>query len=511
MADAAAPALDDRRKELILAAAILGSTVVTVDATVVNVALPSIRDDLGGGFAGQQWTANAYLVTLASLILIGGALGDIFGERRVFSLGVLGFGLTSVVCALAPTIEVLVLGRALQGAAGALLTPAALAVIVGAFPVSERGKAVGSWTAWGAVGTIIGPLVGGQLVDVASWRLIFAINVPLVVITMILIARYVPEGRGGEDVAKVDYVGGGLCALGLAGFTFGLIRQPETGFADPTCFVPLVGGILLFAVFLLYESRASHPMLRLDLFSNHNFAVGNVETLAMYAGLSLLFFFLVLFLQGAAGYSAVAAGTAALPVTILMFLLSRRFGALADRLGPRLFMGGGPLVMAAGLALLTRLSTDVDYFTDLLPPLLIFGVGLSMTVAPLTATVLAGVEDRNAGIASGINNAIARVAGLLGIAIVGAIVAARYGDSADSSVDAFQLAMTISASLVAVGGLLGLIGIRNPGKERPTKAGDCPGGQLAGAPRQAAFHHRREPAATPPSRSETPERIPARS
>jgi len=328
---------------------------------------------------------------------------------------------------------------------------------------------------------------------------------------MFLIARYVPAGRGGDDVARVDYLGGALCALGLAGFTFGLIRQPETGFGDPTCFVPLVGGILLLAAFILYESRASHPMLRLDLFSRHNFAVGNVETLAMYAGLSLLFFFLVLFLQGAAGYSAVAAGTAALPVTILMFLLSRRFGALADRLGPRLFMGGGPLVMAAGLALLTRLDTDVDYAADLLPALVIFGVGLSMTVAPLTATVLADVEDRNAGIASGINNAIARVAGLLGIAIVGAIVAARYGDNADSSVDAFRLAMTISASLVAVGGLLGLIGIRNPEKEHPTEAGGCPGGQLAGAPRQVAVHHRRGLPATPPSRSERPERTPARS
>ncbi|MEJ7788846.1 MAG: MFS transporter [Thermoleophilaceae bacterium] len=512
MADAQAPSLDERRKRLILAAAILGSTVVTVDATVVNVALPAIRDDLGGGFAGQQWTANAYLVTLASLILVGGALGDIFGERRVFSLGVLGFGLTSLVCALAPTIEVLVIGRALQGAAGALLTPVALAVIVGAFPVQERGRAVGSWTAWGAVGTILGPLIGGQLVDAASWRYIFAINVPLVLITLVLITRFVPKGRGSDASAKVDLVGGGLCAFGLAGFTFGLIRQPDSGFGDPTCFVPLFGGILLFVAFLLYEGRASHPMLRLDLFARRNFAVGNVETLAMYAGLSLLFFFLALFLQGAAGYSAVAAGTAALPVTILMFGLSRRFGALADRLGPRLFMGGGPLVMAVGLALLTRLGTEVDYAADLLPPLVIFGVGLSMTVAPLTATVLADVEDRNAGIASGINNAVARVAGLLGIAIVGAVVAAQYGDRADSSVQAFHLAMTISASLVALGGLLALLGIRNPEKGRPTEADGCSGGQLVGAPRPVAQNHRVGPrAATPASRAETRERTPARS
>ena len=511
MADAAVPALDERRKGMILAAAILGSTVVTIDSTVVNVALPAIRDDLGGGFAGQQWTANAYLVTLASLILVGGALGDTFGERRIFSLGVLGFGLTSLVCALAPSIEVLVLGRALQGAAGALATPAALAVIVGAFPVAERGKAVGSWTAWGAVGTILGPLIGGQIVDTASWRLIFAINLPLVLVTMALIIRYVPAGRGTDEVAKVDYVGGALCALGLAGFTFGLIRQPETGFADPTCFVPLAAGVLLFVAFLLYEGRASHPMLRLDLFARHNFAVGNIETLSMYAGLSLLFFFLVLFLQGAAGYSAVAAGTSALPVTVLMFLLSRRFGAMSDRWGPRLFMGGGPLVMAVGLAWLSRLGADVDYLTDLLPPLVIFGVGLSMTVAPLTATVLADVEERNAGIASGINNAVARVAGLLGIAIVGAIVAGMYGDRADSSVPAFQLAMVISACLVAGGGLLGLIGIRNPRPDRKVEAGGCPGGQLAGAPREVARTHRRgAEAAALPAASAAPEPSAAR-
>ncbi len=473
-----------QQKRMILVACILGSTVVTLDATVVNVALPAIRDDLGGGFAGQQWTANAYLVTLASLILVGGSLGDIFGERRVFSLGVVGFGVSSVVCALAPGIEVLVAGRALQGAAGALLTPAALAVIVSAFSPGERGAAVGSWTAWGAVGMIIGPLVGGQLVDAASWRWIFALNVPLILATLVLIARYVPEGGGGADHVRVDVTGGALCAAGLAGITFGLIRQPEGGFSDPTVFMPLGGGFALLAAFILYERRASHPMLELGLFRRHNFAVGNVETLLMYAGLSLLFFFLVLFLQNVAGYSAVGAGSAGLPVTVLMFLLSKRFGALADRWGPRLFMGFGPVVMAAGLALLTRLGTDVDYVVDLLGPLVLFGVGLSMTVAPLTATVLADADEHNAGLASGINNAIARVAGLLGIALVGALVAGRYGDAAASSVGAFHLAMAISAGLVGVGGVLGLMLVRNP--ERRVEAGGCPGGQLAGVPREAA-------------------------
>ena len=473
------------QKRLVLIACVMGTTVVTVDSTVVNVALPAIRDDLGGGFAGQQWTANAYLVTLASLILVGGSLGDIFGERRVFSLGVAGFGVASILCAAAPTIELLVVARALQGVAGAMLTPAALAVIVTVFPEDERAKAVGAWTAWGAIGVVVGPIVGGQIVDSASWRWIFALNVPLVIATMVLVAKAVPESRGADKDTKVDVLGAALCAFGLAAITFGLIRQPEVGtFADPTVAVPLIGGLLSFAAFLLYEARASHPMLPLELFRRRNFAAGNIETLSMYAGLSLLFFFLVLFLQNVAGYSAVAAGSATLPVTIVMFLTSMRFGALADRYGPRFFMGFGPIVAGLGMALLTQLEADLDYVTDLLPGLLIFSLGLSMTVAPLTATVLSDADEHNAGIASGVNNAIARVAGLLGISIVGAIVAARYGDGSDASVGAFHMAMAISAGLVFFGGVLGLIGIRNPRRE--VKCAECPGGQLVGSSAEAA-------------------------
>ncbi len=488
MGDGSAARLPAREQRLVLMACILGSSVAAVDATVVNVALPAIRSDLGGGFAGQQWTVNAYLVTLAALILVGGSLGDIFGERRIFSLGVAGFGATSALCAAAPSIEVLVVARALQGVAGALLTPAALAVIVGAFPEEERGKAVGSWTAWGAIATILGPLIGGQLVDLASWRWIFAINLPLVLVTLVLIARFVPEGRGSEKTQKVDLVGATMCVLGLAGLTFGLIRQADVGFGDPAVLLSFFGGLGLLAAFLLFERAASHPMLPLGLFRRHNFAVGNVETLSMYAGLSLLFFFLVLFLQNVAGYSAVAAGMAGLPVTLVMFVLSSRFGALADRFGPRLFMGLGPIVAATGLALLARLDAEVQYLSGLLPPLLVFGLGLAMTVAPLTATVLSGAEEQNAGIASGVNNAVARVAGLLGIAAVGAIVAARYGDGADSSVGAFQLAMAIGAGLLALGGLVGLLGIRNP--QLKVEAEGCPGGQLAGVPREVARQHR---------------------
>lgn len=519
-----------RHKTLTLVATIMGTAVVTVDSTVVNVALPAIEQDLGGGLAGQQWTANAYLVTLGSLLLIGGSLGDIYGERRVFSLGVVGFGITSILCAVAPTIEVLVVGRALQGVAGALLMPSALAVIVATFPESERGRAVGLWVAWSGIGTVLGPLIGGQLVDTTSWRYIFAINVPLVILTLVLIARYVPAAGPKAEDAKVDVLGATLCATGLAGFTFGLIEQPVLGWSDPAVFLPLVIGAGLFLAFLLYEARTSAPMLPLGLFRRRNFAVGNLETLCMYAGLSLLFFFLVLYLQQVAGYSALKAGLTTLPVTIVMLLLSSRFGAIADRVGPRLFMGIGPLVSAVGLALLVTLGRDVDYLTDLLPPLVIFGLGLAITVAPLTAAVLAGADAHNAGLASGVNNAIARTAGLIGIAAVGAIVAAQFGSGVDdrvagrplgpeasaaieeakrqplapvalagvpaeeagfvseavtdASVSGYRLAMGLSAGLVALGGMLGAIGIENP--RRRVAAERCAGGQLAGQPHDAA-------------------------
>ena len=503
---------------------------VTVDSTVVNVALPAIEDDLGGGLAGQQWTSNAYLLTLSSLLLVAGSLGDLFGARRVFAIGVTGFGVTSVFCALAPTIELLVAARALQGVFGALLTPAALAVIVATFPTAERGKAVGAWTAWGGIGTLLGPLIGGQLVDTASWRWIFAINVPIVLITLILVLRVVPEGRGRVEGARVDVVGATLCALGLAGITYGLIQQPLNGWSDPMVLVPLLGGALLFASFVFWEERTSHPMLPLGLFQRRNFAIGNIETFSMYAGLGLLFFFLVLFLQQVAGYNALEAGVTTIPVTIGMFLLSTRFGALADRYGPRFFMGVGPLIAAAGLALFLRLDQDVDFLTDLLPGLVVFALGLAMTVAPLTATVLADADEHNAGVASGVNNAIARVASLIAIAAVGALISSAFGSSLreelgadaqrpavaraideaeqqplarvvvddappdvrarvasaslDSSVEAFRIAMGIATVLVALGGALGLIGLVNP--RRRVQAEGCPGGQLAGATAEAA-------------------------
>jgi EmrB/QacA subfamily drug resistance transporter len=528
-------------KRLALAAAIMGSFVAGLDATVVNVALPAIQDDLGGGLAGQQWVANAYLLTLGSLILIGGSLGDIFGERRVFSLGVAGFGVASLLCALAPTIEVLVAARALQGVFGALLTPSALAVIVGTFPPAERGAAIGSWTAWSGIAMVVGPFVGGWLVDTASWRWIFLINVPFVLGTLALVRIAVPaRGPASGRRRSVDWQGAVLCAAGLAGPVYALIRQPDVGWSSPQVLVPLIGGVAVFVLFLVREARLAEPMLPLGLFRRRNFAAGNVETFSMYGGLGVVFFLLVLYLQQVAGYDALEAGLATLPSTVVMFLLSKRFGGLADRHGPRLFMGLGPLVAALGLAYLTMMPADVDYLQDVLPGLLLFSLGLAATVAPLTAAVLADADEENAGIASGVNNAIARVASLMAIAAVGAVVAAAFTSSIDSSlagvpltpqaqsaveqakvqtfsqadtqglppreaavvasavqdasVEAFHVGMAISAALVALGGLLGLLFIVNP--SRVVRAEGCSGGQIAGVPEEVAEVPReREPVA----------------
>jgi len=438
-----------RRKQLALAAAITGSFVALLDSTAVNVALPAIRADLGGGLAGQQWAANAYLLMLGSLILIGGSLGDIFGERRVFSLGVAGFGLISIVCAAAPSIEVLVIGRALQGIFGALLTPSALAVIVATFDADERGAAIGSWTAWTGIAVIVGPLAGGWLVDAVSWRLIFAINVPFVLLTLALVRAAVPPRERGLAHARVDWLGAALTALGLAGPVLALIEQPRVGWGSPEVWVPGFGGIVLLGLFVLHERRTREPMLPLGIFRRRNFAVGNAETFAMYGGLGGTFFFLIVYLQQVAGYTALQAGLALVPGTIVMFTLSREAGRLAQRFGARWFMALGPLVGAAGLVLLLRLGTHVDYFADLLPPLLIFAFGLTATVAPLTATVLADADEHNAGVASGVNNAIARVASLLAVAALGAVVAAQFGSGLDRRLAGRHLSPRAAAAVAA--------------------------------------------------------------
>ena len=525
--------MSDSTKRLTLVATILGSSIAILDSSVVSVALPSIQRNLGGGLAGQQWVSNSYLLTLGSLILLGGSLGDIFGERRIFALGVAGFGLTSLLCALAPTIGLLVAFRALHGAAGALLTPSSLAVIVSTFPERERGPAIGTWTAWGTIAGALGPLVAGAILGVGSWRWIFVINVPLVVGCLWLIRRAVPSSNPSASHRHVDVIGALLCVLGLGGTVFALIEQPRLGWSNPAVFGSLIGGVTLFAAFLLYESRARDPMLRLDLFKSRNFAVGNVETLALYGGLSALFFFLVLYLQQVAGYSPLKSGLALLPESVVMFALSRRFGALADRLGPRLFMGGGPLIAGAGMLMLLTFGVHVNYLTEVLPGILLFSVGLSITVAPLTAAILAGIDQAEAGIGSAVNNAVARVSGLIATVAIGAIVAGQFSSSLDhhlagqpltprgraavaeakqltlgrpsvagvppreavaitvasgqSSLEAFRVAIGVASALVVLGGLIGAAGIQNP--RRLVRAEQCTGGQLAGAPLDAAGLH----------------------
>ena len=523
--------MSERQKRLALLASIVGSAIVFIDGTVVNVALPAIRDDLNTGLADQQWIVEAYLLTLGSLILIGGSLSDLFGRRRVFALGTALFGATSFLCAIAPNSELLIAARALQGVAGALLVPSTLATIVAVFPENERGRAIGTWTAWSGISTVIGPLAGGVLIDAASWRWVFALNLLPVAGTLYLIATALPESLDErQEHVHVDVKGAVLCALGLAGPVFALIEQPTYGWGDPRVFVPLVAGLLFLVAFLVQEHRSPEPMLPLELFQRRNFAVANLATLVIYAGLGAALFFLTIFLQETAGYSAVAAGVALLPVTVMMFFLSGRFGAMADRFGPRFFMSIGPLIGGAGLLMLVAVDRQADYLTQILPGLLLFGFGLSMTVAPLTATVLGDADEHRAGIASGVNNAIARVAGLLAIAALGAVVSSQFASSLDSklagqrlskpasaavvdakkrplttevpsdvpprergdlknafehaSVSAFRVGIGIAGGIVVLGGVISALWIRNP--RRKVAAADCPGGAICGASEELA-------------------------
>ena len=516
-----------RQQRLTLIACILGSVVVFVDGTVVNVALPAIRADLDVGLSAQQWIVDAYLLTLGSLLLIGGSLGDILGRRRMFAFGVVGFGVTSMLCALSPSATALIVARGLQGIAGALLVPSTLGIITATFSEGERGRAIGTWTAWSGISTVIGPLAGGLILEAASWRWIFAINVLPILVTLYLI-RHMSAAHDHPVGGRVDIVGAVLCAIGLGGPVFALIEQPNHGWADPMIWIPLVAGVAVFVAFLVYERRSSHPMLDLTLFRRRNFAVGNGATLLMYGGLSGATFLIPIFLQEAAGFTPLVAGLSLLPISIVMFLLSARMGALADRFGPRIFMGAGPIVAGCGLALLAMMGSDVDYWTNVLPGALVFALGLSLTVAPLTATVLGGVDERHAGVASGVNNAIARVAGLVAIAVIGAVVSSAFASSVDdqlagrrlspraervvaqgktevlgasvpptlgvervpvqaavtdASVDGFRTGMLLGAGIVVLAGLVSIAGIRNP--ERDVKCADCAGGALAGAPQDA--------------------------
>ncbi|MDP9408746.1 MAG: DHA2 family efflux MFS transporter permease subunit [Actinomycetota bacterium] len=440
----------------LLLATVLGSGMALLDTTVVNLALPTIGSDLGADVAGLQWTVTGYLLPLASLILLGGSLGDRFGRRRVFGVGVVWFAVASLLCALAPTVELLVAARALQGVGGALLTPGSLALLSASFDPDDRGPAIGAWSGLTGVAAAAGPFVGGALLAV-DWRLVFVVNLPVAVVVAVALRR-VSESADEDAPRRVDVTGALTATTGLAGVTFALIEAPGRGLGPLVLTVGTVG-LAALAAFVLVERRSPHPMLPLGLFASRQFTAANLVTAAVYAALGGVFLLLVVHLQVVAGYPALAAGLCLLPVTAAMLTLSARWGALAARTGPRLPMAGGPAVAALGVLLLLRIGPGADPLVDVLPAVAVFGLGLSATVAPLTATALGAVRVRYAGVASGVNNAVARAAGLLAVAVLPVVSGLTGSDYTDPAAFAagFRVAMGICAALLALGGVLAAV------------------------------------------------------
>jgi EmrB/QacA subfamily drug resistance transporter len=447
----------------VVAAAVLGSGMAMLDGTVVNVALRTIGTDLDASLAQLQWITNGYLLMLASLILLGGALGDRFGRRRIFLMGVIAFAGASMLCGVAPDPSTLIAARILQGVGGAMLAPGSLAIIEAVFVRQDRGRAIGAWTGMGSIAAAIGPFVGGALVEYASWRWIFWINAPIAAATVLVALRFVPESKAPSE-GRFDVPGAVLGALSLAGITYCLIEWGR-GLAVPA----LVVGLLAGAAFLVVEHRTRHPMLPLDLFASRVFSAANAMTLLVYAALGAVLFFLVIDLQTVLGYGALQAGISTLPITVIMLLLAPRGGALGTRIGPRIPMTVGPLVMAVGVAWLSRLHEGSSYWLAVLPPLVVFGLGLALMVAPLTATVLAAASDDRAGIASGVNNAVARAGSLFAVAALPAVVGLS-GDDYDQPAafgSAYGNALLICAALLAAGGVLSWLTIPHHALEAP--------------------------------------------
>lgn len=449
------------RGRWILLTTVLGSGMALLDSTVVNVALPAIGRDLDADLAVLQWTVNAYLLTLAGLILVGGALGDRFGRRRIFVVGVVWFALGSLLCGIAPNAGVLIAARALQGVGGALLTPGSLALIQGSIHADDRSRAVGLWSGFGGVGAAVGPFLGGWLVDGPGWRWVFLINIPLAALCVPVALRHVPESRDPHAHGTFDVAGAALGAGSLALVTYALIEARNGG---ALVIAAAVGGVLLAGVFVYVERRRADPMVPPDIFASRQFTAVNLVTLCVYAAFGGFFFLAVLQLQVVAGYSALAAGAALLPTTVLMLLLSARSGALAERIGPRIPLTVGPLLCAAGMLLMSRVGPHASYVQDVLPALIVMGMGMVALVAPLTATVLASVDPGRAGLASGINNAAARVAGLLAVAALPLL--AGMGPDAYLSADlfdaAFDRAMPWCAGILVVGAVLAWATVRKP-------------------------------------------------
>jgi len=456
--------LDTPAGRWVVGATVLGSSMAAIDATVVGIALPTIGREFHASLGTLQWVVTGYTLSLAALLLLGGSLGDQYGRRRVFSIGVVWFTLASAACALAPDATVLIATRVLQGAGAALLTPGSLAIIQSSFDPDDRGRAIGSWSGLGGVATAAGPLLGGYLIAAASWRWIFLINVPVGGIVLLLSARHISESSDPTATRGVDALGAGLAVVALAGITFGLIEGPTLGWSSAAVVAMLALGLVGSVVFVLVERSSDAPMLPLEVFQVRQFTVTNVVTFVVYGALGGTLFLLPVQLQVVDGYSPLESGVALLPLTLVMLLLSARSGRLAGRIGPRLQMGVGPMVVGGGLALLARTASDSSYVTGVLPAVLVFGLGLAITVAPLTATALGAVPDEHSGLASAVNNSVARVGGLIAVAVLPAmagISGTSYLHPSEFSTG-FRSAVLISGSLCAVGGVVAALWIRNP-------------------------------------------------
>jgi EmrB/QacA subfamily drug resistance transporter len=493
--------LDSASGRWLLAVAALGSGIAFLDATVVNVALPDIGRDLHASTSTLQWILNGYVLTLASLILLGGSLGDRYGRRRVFVTGTGVFTIASLLCAVAPNAELLVGARLVQGVGGALLTPGSLAMVESGFRRADRPRAIGAWSGLGGVAGALGPLVGGLLVGAVSWRAVFLINLPLGIFIVVMAGRHAPETRDPAAGGRLDFRGVTLAAVGLAGTTYALIEAPAHG-ASLLVLVTAVGGGLALITFLLAERRSANPMMPLSMFSSRQFRAANAVTFVVFGAFSGVFFLLVAFLQISLGYSPLAAGAASLPITALMLVLSAPAGALAQRIGPRIPLTVGPLVTALGLVLMARINRGDSYLSAVLPAVTVFGLGLTLVVAPVTATVMAAADERHSGIASGINTAVSRLAGLIVVAalpLVAGLTGTKFYDPAAMD-HGFHVAMLACAALAAAGGLLAWLTISSdvlesepaPGGEMPTQALHDYSCAVAGPPlrpgREAACH-----------------------
>ncbi len=449
-----------REQRLVLVIAILASFAAFLDSSVVNVALPAISRELGGGLAVQQWVVDAYLITLGSLILLAGSLSDVFGRIVVLRVGLIGFGVASLLVAISPNAELLIIMRGVQGIAAALLVPSSLALIVSSFRDAAQAKAIGTWTAWTSAAFLAGPLIGGLFVDFLTWRLVFAINL-LPILGALWLLAVLGQKDAREPGVRVDFLGAGLGVLGLGGPVFALIEQGNLGWGSPAIYLPMALGLLCLAAFIWWEGRAKHPMLPLGIFANGNFAWGNIATFFIYGALSIGGFIIVVFLQQVAGFAATIAALALLPVSLGNIFLSGLFGTLSGKYGPRLFMTIGPIIGGIGYLLLLLVGEHVNYWFDVLPGVLVFALGISITVAPLTAAILGSIPASQAGIGSAVNNAVARVAGLIAVAMLGVVIAGPL------DVVSFHRVLIVTAALLFVGGIVSFVGIRNSSARAP--------------------------------------------